>query len=57
MTLLPDARLICCLRQPVERAYADYLMYLWRRGRRFDPARDLTADAVRGPGPTPAGWM
>jgi hypothetical protein len=44
--LLPDVRLICCLRQPVERAYADYLMYLWRRGRRFEPARDLSADAV-----------
>lgn len=43
--LVPDARLICCLRQPVERAYADYLMYLWRRRKRFDPARDLTADA------------
>lgn len=44
--LLPAARLICCLRHPVERAYADYLMYLWRRGRRFDPERDLAADAV-----------
>ena len=44
--LLPAARLICSLRHPVERAYADYLMYLWRRGRRFEPARDLTATAV-----------
>jgi Sulfotransferase family len=44
--LLPDVRLICCLRHPVERAYADYLMYLWRRGRRFEPARDLGPDAV-----------
>jgi hypothetical protein len=43
---IPSARLICCLRHPVERAYADYLMYLWRRGRRFDAARDLTPDAV-----------
>lgn len=43
---LPGVRLICCLRHPVERAYADYLMYLWRRGRRFDPTRDLTRDAV-----------
>lgn len=42
---LPDVRLVCCLRHPVERAYADYLMYLWRRGRRFEPGRDLTADA------------
>ena len=44
--LLPDVRLVCCLRHPVERAYADYLMYLWRRGRRFEPARDLTPEAV-----------
>jgi Sulfotransferase family len=44
--LLPDVRLVCCLRHPVERAYADYLMYLWRRGRRFDPARELTPDAA-----------
>ena len=44
--MLPDVRLVCCLRHPVDRAYADYLMYLWRRGRRFEPARDLTADAV-----------
>jgi hypothetical protein len=29
----------------VERAYADYLMYLWRRRQRFDPARDLTVEA------------
>lgn len=43
--LLPDARIICSLRQPVERAYSDYLMYLRRRGRRFDPARDLSASA------------
>lgn len=43
--LVPDARLICCLRHPVERAYADYLMYLWRRRKRFDPARDLNVEA------------
>ena len=43
--LLPAARIICSLRQPVERAYSDYLMYLRRRGRRFDPARELTATA------------
>lgn len=43
--LLPAARIICSLRQPVERAYSDYLMYLRRRGRRFDPARDLTTSA------------
>jgi hypothetical protein len=44
--LIPDARLICSLRHPVDRAYSDYLMYLRQRGRRFDPARDLTADAA-----------
>lgn len=44
--LIPAARIICTLRHPVDRAYSDYLMYLRRRGRRFDPARDLTATAV-----------
>ena len=43
--LIPGVRIICSLRQPVERAYSDYLMYLRRRGRRFDPARELTAAA------------
>jgi hypothetical protein len=42
---IPDVRLICSLRHPVERAYSDYLMYLRQRGRRFDPVRDLTATA------------
>ena len=41
--LLPQARLICGLRQPVDRAYSDYQMYLRARGQRFDPMRDLTA--------------
>jgi hypothetical protein len=45
-TLIPSARIVCSLRQPVERAYSDYLMYLRRRGRRFDPARELTATAA-----------
>jgi len=40
---LPAARIICGLREPVDRAYSDYLMYLRARGRRLDPARDLTA--------------
>ncbi len=40
---LPGARIICSLRHPVDRAYSDYVMYLRRRGRRLDPARDLTA--------------
>jgi sulfotransferase family protein len=44
--LLPAVRLLCSLRHPVDRAYSDYLMYLRARGRRLDPARDLTATAV-----------
>jgi hypothetical protein len=43
--VVPDVRMICSLRQPVERAYSDYLMYLRRRGRRFEPARDLSVTA------------
>jgi hypothetical protein len=43
---LPDARLICGLRHPVERAYSDYQMTLRARGQRLDPARDLTAAAA-----------
>jgi hypothetical protein len=43
---LPDVRLICSIRHPVDRAYSDYLMYLRRRGRRFDPARELTAGST-----------
>ena len=40
---LPTARIICGLREPVDRAYSDYLMFLRTRGRRLDPDRDLTA--------------
>jgi len=40
---LPAVRIICGLREPVDRAYSDYLMYLRSRGRRLDPVRDLTA--------------
>jgi hypothetical protein len=43
--VLPTARIICGLREPVDRAYSDYLMYLRARGRRLDPARDLTASS------------
>jgi hypothetical protein len=43
---LPTARIICGLREPVDRAYSDYLMYLRARGRRLDPDRDLTASAA-----------
>lgn len=44
--VLPGARIICSLRHPVDRAYSDYLMYLRRRGRPFDPARELTSTAA-----------
>ena len=44
--LIPGARLICSLRHPVDRAYSDYLMYLRRRGRRFDPAHELNPSAA-----------
>jgi hypothetical protein len=44
--LVPGARLVCGLRQPVDRAYSDYQMYLRRRGRRLEPARDLTTTSI-----------
>jgi len=43
--LLPNARIICILRHPVDRAYSDYLMYLRARGRQFQSERDLTPTA------------
>lgn len=43
--LIPDARILCSLRHPVDRAYSDYLKYLRKRGRRIDPESDLTANA------------
>ncbi len=43
--LLPSARIVCGLREPVDRAYSDFLMYLRARGRRFDRDRDLSASA------------
>lgn len=43
---IPQARLICILRHPVERAYSDYLMYLRRRGRPFDPSVELRPTAA-----------
>ena len=42
---LPEAKLICGIRQPVERAYSDYLMYLRFKGTRLEPARDLSSGA------------
>ncbi len=43
---LPDARIICGLRDPVDRAYSDYLMYLRNRRLPFDAARDLSPAAA-----------
>lgn len=40
-SMLPNARIICGLRHPVDRAYSDYLMYLRNRGRRFVPETEL----------------
>lgn len=42
---IPGARLICGLRNPVDRAYSDYLMYLRGVGEPFIPERDLSTDA------------
>lgn len=44
--LVPDARIICGLRHPVDRAYSDRLMYLRSRGRALDPTHDLSASAA-----------
>ncbi len=43
---LPDVRIVCTLRHPVDRADSDYLMYIRRRGRAFDAARDLSPSAA-----------
>lgn len=42
---LPAARIICGLRNPVDRAYSDYQMYLRNRGRHLG-AEDLDASAA-----------
>lgn len=44
-SLLPAARIICGLREPVDRAYSDYLMYLRHRGQAFSQQRDLDPGA------------
>ena len=44
--LLPDTRIICGLRHPVDRAYSDRLMYLRSLGRALDPAHDLSVSAA-----------
>jgi hypothetical protein len=43
--LLPHARIICSIRQPVDRAYSDYQMHLRHEGRSLDSERDLDAAA------------
>ena len=43
--VLPEARLVCCLRHPVDRAYSDFQMDLRRRRHRLSPGRDLTPGA------------
>ena len=43
--VVPGARIVCGIRDPVDRAYSDHLMYLRSRGRRLDPVRDLTPSA------------
>jgi hypothetical protein len=43
---LPGARIVCILREPVDRAYSDYQMYLRARGRKLDPERDLVPSAA-----------
>ncbi|MGH2539335.1 MAG: sulfotransferase family protein [Actinomycetota bacterium] len=42
---IPDARIVCGLRDPVDRAYSDYQMYLRSRGRRLDERREVAAGA------------
>lgn len=43
---IPSARIICGLRNPVDRAYSDYLMYLRGAGQAFDASRDLSPNAL-----------
>jgi hypothetical protein len=43
---LPDVKIVCGLRNPVDRAYSDYQMYLRSRGRDLDAGETLTADAA-----------
>ena len=43
--ILPTARIIAGIRNPVDRAYSDYQMYLRSRGKKLDPGTDLAPDA------------
>lgn len=42
---IPEAKIIVGLRNPVDRAYSDYQMYLRSRGKKLDPRVDLRIDA------------
>lgn len=42
---IPHARIVVGLRNPVDRAYSDYQMFLRSRGRKLDPDVDLQTDA------------
>lgn len=44
--VIPEVRILCSIRHPVDRAYSDYQMYLRRRGRPFDASKELTASAA-----------
>lgn len=43
---LPEVKIVCGLRNPVDRAYSDYQMYLRSRGQDLDAGEALTADAA-----------
>ena len=52
--LLPNARIVCGLRDPVDRAYSDYLMYRRSRGCGSTPGASCRPTPP-GPVPTPTG--
>ena len=43
--VIPEAKIIVGLRNPVDRAYSDYQMYLRSRGRKLNPRTDLRPGA------------
>lgn len=45
-TTLPNAQIVVGIRNPVDRAYSDYQMYLRSRGRKLDREMDLRPDAA-----------
>jgi hypothetical protein len=42
---LPDVKIMCCIRHPVDRAYSDYQMYLRDRNLDLDAGRDFSPDS------------